>query len=93
MNASKFPFESVVGLTLLFVYEETVITIWAYTHRTDGGGMLRMFAGNEEIDVRTFGYEQERSIKEWEQAAKEWFNEKFHHYDNDECDCGDCRGW
>jgi hypothetical protein len=74
---NSFPFESVSGLTLLFVDEEHEVTIWAYTHRSDGGGMMRMFFDNEEIDVRSFSDDKIKTIDEWEEEAKNWQQSKL----------------
>jgi len=74
---NSFPFESVSGLTLLFADEVWEVTIWAYTHRSDGGGMMRMFFCNEEIDVRSFSNGKIKTIDEWKEEAKNWYNECY----------------
>jgi hypothetical protein len=74
---NSFPFESVSGLTLLFVDEEYMVTIWAYTHRSDGNGMMRIFFDNKEVDVRSFSFDKIKTIDEWKEEAKNWYAEEF----------------
>jgi hypothetical protein len=78
---NSFPFESVSGLTLLFIDYSYSVTIWAYTHRSDGDGMLRMFFDNEEVEVRSFSDGQMKTIKDWSQAARDWYEELTNEYD------------
>jgi len=78
---NSFPFESVSGLTLLFIDDSYSVTIWAYTHRSDGDGMLRMFFDNEEVEVRSFSDGQMKTIKDWSQAARDWYEELTNEYD------------
>ena len=76
MSTNSFLFESVSGLTLLFASDSC--TIWAYTHRDDG--MMRMFFDNEETEVRSFSDGQMKTIKEWEKAALDWYEELTNEY-------------